>query len=582
LQHIVSIVASCLNALSYYLDDEMTGVSATNVTTPALVEILCNKHMIACLSYTLTRLSANNSREARLACLRVVACLSEWPASIDAMMQSDIAAELIKTCREDTDAVHSENSFQILKPPGPIDRQTSLGSSILSFPMRTTFDDDTENLIIAVYALANICQSSLVYTEKLSKQDLLSLMLDQTTSGIVDVERQSMRCICSMCQVIAKEVKTFDPLVFDKVLSKLVVAVRSPNPLMQLEAVRGIAYLANANDKIKTAVVEELLKTIVKLMIDPDSDIALKLAAESVMKNLGFTNGVKDLELCQYDFSLLKEWYNIRSWVITQLHGAVLLNEWMVDLFDGNTNQDIFVPFSNSGHRIRSNTSLGGMQPPKLTLTRSFTDGLKSIFAFPQSKSHHDLSLGIEKSIASSNAHDDGLKDLIVSSVMLKRASSNTSNHSVGGMMIPAPTTDSGSPERSHHLDTESERPRQGVLDLYCTLFPSRIHRELILGLSGLGMKDKNGLLRMPRVQEVNTVLLPGRAYTSFNKIGRIIERMIEDSSRRWAICFNESTFFGDFYSKLIHVAMLVCMYICDMYAFLPYSYSIGACPQKP
>ena len=46
-------------------------------------------------------------------------------------------------------------------------------------------------------------------------------------------------------------------------LSCLVIAVKSPNALMQLEAVRGIAHLAAANDKMKAAVVEGPLQTII-------------------------------------------------------------------------------------------------------------------------------------------------------------------------------------------------------------------------------------------------------------------------------------------------------------------------------
>ena len=52
---------------------------------------------------------------------------------------------------------------------------------------------------------------------------------------------------------------------------------------------------------------------------------------------------------------------------------------------------------------------------------------------------------------------------------------------------------------------------------------------------------------------DINTVLLPGRAYTTFAKIGRILERMTEDGAySRWAITFNESSYLGDFYSTFL------------------------------
>lgn len=145
----------------------------------------------------------------------------------------------------------------------------------------------------------------------------------------------------------------------------MAIAVKSPNALMQLEAVRAIAHLAAANDKMKAAVVEGPLQTVIGmhymlcdvsgssllgLLIDPHSDSSLQLASETVLKNLGlkcflslivltlknlvgFTHGVKDLELCQFDFHLLRDWYYIKSWVLTQTYGALLLNDWMLDLF---------------------------------------------------------------------------------------------------------------------------------------------------------------------------------------------------------------------------------------------------------
>lgn len=56
---------------------------------------------------------------------------------------------------------------------------------------------------------------------------------------------------------------------------------------MQLEAVKGISHLAASNDKIKTAVVEGPLQTIVGILIDPNSDSSLRVEAEGVLKNLG-------------------------------------------------------------------------------------------------------------------------------------------------------------------------------------------------------------------------------------------------------------------------------------------------------
>ena len=61
-------------------------------------------------------------------------------------------------------------------------------------------------MITACYVLANICQSSIGYAEQLFKLDLLSVMLElleHMTGGKLELERQSMRCVCAMCQIIA-------------------------------------------------------------------------------------------------------------------------------------------------------------------------------------------------------------------------------------------------------------------------------------------------------------------------------------------------------------------------------------------
>lgn len=142
LYNIVCILANCFNALSYYLDDEFSaGSSPTGGSAPSLVEILCHRHLVFSLNYTLVQLSSKS--EARLACLRVLSCLSEWRLSIDALMGSDIAVELVRICADDSEAVLSAHSG--LRPP-LFERSSTGGTSIASGPRHAAPEDDTEEV----------------------------------------------------------------------------------------------------------------------------------------------------------------------------------------------------------------------------------------------------------------------------------------------------------------------------------------------------------------------------------------------------------------------------------------------------
>lgn len=149
LYNIVSILANCFNALSYYLDDDFSAGSAPT----GLVEILCHRHMVFSLNYTLVQLSSKS--EARLACLRVLSCLSEWRVSIDALMNSDIAVELVRICADDSEAVLSANSG--MRPPA-FERSSTGGTSIASGPRHAPPEDDAEEVGRRALAAAAVAQ----------------------------------------------------------------------------------------------------------------------------------------------------------------------------------------------------------------------------------------------------------------------------------------------------------------------------------------------------------------------------------------------------------------------------------------
>lgn len=54
------------------------------------------------------------------------------------------------------------------------------------------------------------------------------------------------------------------------------------------------------------------LRSVVGLMMDPNSDKELRQAAEQVLVACGFSGGEKDFQMCFYDFQILHDWFTLR------------------------------------------------------------------------------------------------------------------------------------------------------------------------------------------------------------------------------------------------------------------------------
>lgn len=228
--HYIEIIQSYVCCID--LDDEFSSAEGAtpmprSFATPPIVELLCHPLNILALSYTLSTLhtvaKSRGSFDARLACLRAVSCLSEWAVAVDAMSKSDIFTELLRICADDADAAQSTASAPVFRQSsGHVPANTSpvpgssIAGSAIPIPTRAlAADEESEVIITACYSLANICQASTEYSELLFQKDLLSIMLELTTCGNLEAERQAMRCICSMCQIIASS--SYDNAVLDKV-----------------------------------------------------------------------------------------------------------------------------------------------------------------------------------------------------------------------------------------------------------------------------------------------------------------------------------------------------------------------------
>jgi hypothetical protein len=75
---------------------------------------------------------------------------------------------------------------------------------------------------------------------------------------------------------------------FVEALSVFTTALKSPNYLIQKEALQGIANLAH-DDQLSVGIVECSLRQIVSLIIDHDTEKELRIVGEEVFVNLGFT-----------------------------------------------------------------------------------------------------------------------------------------------------------------------------------------------------------------------------------------------------------------------------------------------------
>lgn len=104
--------------------------------------------------------------------------------------------------------------------------------------------------------------------------------------------------------------------------------------MVQREAVRGISFLA-IDEHLRVGIVEGPLRMIIRIMIDPSCEPELKYLAETVLINIGFHNGQKDLEVVANDYELLSEWFYMRKSLRPQALGLDLLHHWINTIFYG-------------------------------------------------------------------------------------------------------------------------------------------------------------------------------------------------------------------------------------------------------
>ena len=220
-----------------------------------------------------------------------------------------------------------------------------------------------EETIIVCLALANICQHSSDYALRVYKNGLLSIMFKHAKSHHVEIKRQALRCISAICEILpcqggrssmtatseslGTSGSSYSSVDFTssnapsseckEALSVLTAALSDSDDslsLLQKEAMIGIAWLADKQeDGLLDSIFSGPLRIICTLMIDPNNERDVRIAAESVLVKSGFSGGSADFQMCANDFQILADWYYLRRSLNPQLIGYVLVEEWIKALF---------------------------------------------------------------------------------------------------------------------------------------------------------------------------------------------------------------------------------------------------------
>ena len=103
---------------------------------------------------------------------------------------------------------------------------------------------------------------------------------------------------------------------------------------MQRESLKGIAYLA-LDDQFRVGIIEGPLREIICILVDSNVEPELRTLAESVIVNIGFHQGRKDLEIVGHDYSLLAVWFYLKRSLRPQALAYPLLQQWIDTIFRG-------------------------------------------------------------------------------------------------------------------------------------------------------------------------------------------------------------------------------------------------------
>lgn len=527
------------------------------------------------------------------------------------------------------------------------------------------------------YSLANLCEAETAYSLRMFKSGLFSIMIKLVRSSHMEISRQALRCMNAMCAVVSAETleksmagkqKGNKYVIFEEALEVLTFSLKSPSSLIQREAATTIAQIASINEHLRDKVVEGPLRPVISLLVDPKNDRDLRSAAESVLKNLGFLGGVKDFELCGFNYEILHDWYAMQRSLKPQELALDILRNWVENLFheDEEGSVEVFSLHHNGtdqsatglaheavsilqskkipsfsvdsedhmsgialdgptspgkapgpgGYHRSTSASNNSAHPPMPQLHRNFTDSILKFLPFCMGKSpspdkpHSELFSHSSKSedpeLRNSHSHF-GLNSPSAGSVQtMNRSLAPTTLVSSAGSGINnlfSPSSASHASPNADVLYDWLDRPPLGVTNLLDLFYTSKLHQLLLMDITSLGVNlqpsyealnvadmdavsisrstctmdehesefdefliSEEPLYLLPSPLAVSALLLPARTYQSFNRVGRVLEKMFDyaGDAKLWSLTFRESEFLGEFHTSLLST-LRRCPQICSV-----------------
>ena len=505
-----------------------------------------------------------------------------------------------------------------------------------------------EETMCICFALANAATYSNECAVQLFNMGLMSVMLRIATSTNLEIVRQALKCVGAMCLVRNSQtslavtsdqrhndtkLKQLRTHTYVRALGALTDALSSPSSLVQLEAVRGIANIAGVDEQMCDQAVAKSLRTIISMLLDSSCDRDTRNAAEDVLKAVGFTGGMRDLEVCQFDVELLGEWFTIKKSMPPQMLARRLVSHWIEDLFNGAQPVPVVInsstahsttpsqvpcpllswtssaPSSASNSRSGSpilgrsqmfwngpmgnSTSTGGqissrgfksektlLQTAKTELQRRFSDSISKFVPFCMGGS-------AARVLREEEEEDQEMREIGLD-LFSPSAGSNTSN--------------------PYGLYEGMDCPPDGVVNLMDIFYASHLQQVLLMdivyflsdpvlesliawnesdgyensveeinsydsdydhdndvellrtqqGLRHIGPKGDfdrtSARLSLPIPFSLNALLLPMRCYVTFTRVGRVIERIVEQGGdlQPFSLVFRDSQLSGDTHASLL------------------------------
>ena len=319
-----SITSSCLDALTYFFADEITKLpynssvkntpfsNTSNTSARAsmhyipeysykryyasIIELMCSERVIESIKMASSFLPRGAGR---LATIRVISALTEWPQSLVALYEcgimdvlmlissesDEITQQRLASQKQEKEHTEGPSFFNIFpSKPAPAERNISGASSISAISSSNTsqhrnrynnsshheveteyndyeYDNETgyselslEETLSVCYALANLCEANTAYSIRMLQSGLFSIMLKLVKSKHMEIARQALRSISSMVLAVTsdsterqkyyKTKGTNKNGEFMECLAVLVDCLKSPSSLLQKGATYTLSLLA--------------------------------------------------------------------------------------------------------------------------------------------------------------------------------------------------------------------------------------------------------------------------------------------------------------------------------------------------